>query len=108
MNVTEDDPPVRFFAVRKYATGAAVESPETQNFTLQAQKSRRNQAGGDDGVNGFTNGGTEKTKTKRRGSDGQGAFRCPPPANGGRQSEYAARGGEHARHRSTACSPPRA
>jgi hypothetical protein len=43
MNVTEDDPPVRFFAVRKYATGAAVESPETQNFTLQAQKSRRNQ-----------------------------------------------------------------
>ena len=66
MNVTEDDPPVRLFAVREYATGAPVESPETQNFTLHTERSGRNQAGGDDGVNGFTNGGTERTEAKRR------------------------------------------
>ena len=95
MNVTEDDPPVRLFAVPRVCHRRGCRIAGNAELHSSGTEVGTNQAGGDDGVNGFTNGGTERTEAKRRRGDVAGPSLSAPRA--ARPSEYVAHGGKHAR-----------
>src|SRR6478672_11824540 len=106
MNVTEDDPPVRLFAVPRVCHRRGCRISGNAELHSSGTEVGTNLAGGDDGVNGFTNGGTERTEAKRRRGDVAGRSLSAPRA--ARPSEYGARGGKHAFVQYRACLPPRA
>src|SRR6478736_5765303 len=90
MNVTEDDPPVRLFAVPRVCHRRGCRISGNAELHSSGTEVGTNLAGGDDGVNGFTNGGTERTEAKRRRGDVAGRslsaprVLTPAPAVGGR------------------------